>query len=157
MQIIKKTEFNVAWLICFYIGDMANLKDLNLQMKKFSINGANLGKDLNVWVYRWTYCRIFLHNMQYILTGKINCGRNGQLCNKLGINRYPVWGMLKPGGAFELNHGKATNNDIIKFIQIGVKTTNIRALSAEEALSILQGDNGAYYKHMLHFDEILQY
>ncbi|KMR04889.1 hypothetical protein RF55_388 [Lasius niger] len=114
-DIIKKTEFNVAWLICFYIGDMANLKDLNLQMKKFSINGANLGK--------------------------INCGRNGQLCNKLGINRYPVWGMLKPGGAFELNHGKATNNDIIKFIQIGVKTTNIRALSAEEALSILQGDN----------------
>lgn len=61
--------------------------------------------------------------------------------------------MLKPGGAFELNHGKATNNDIIKFVQISVKTTNLWALSAEEALSILQ-DNGIYSKHMSHFDNI---
>ncbi|XP_029676566.1 dnaJ homolog subfamily C member 10-like [Formica exsecta] len=113
-DIIKRTEFNTAWLICFYVGDSANLKDLNLQMKKFSINGVNLGK--------------------------MNCGKNQQICNKLGINRYPVWGMLKPGGAFELNHGKATNNDIIKFVQISVKTTNVWALSAEKALSILQGD-----------------
>ncbi|XP_011266747.2 dnaJ homolog subfamily C member 10 [Camponotus floridanus] len=111
-DIIKRTEFNAAWLICFYIGDSENLKDLNLQMKKFSISGINLGI--------------------------IHCGKNGQFCNKLGINRYPVWGMLKPGGAFELNHGKATNNDIIKFVQISIKTTNLWALSAEEALSILQ-------------------
>ncbi|XP_024893303.1 dnaJ homolog subfamily C member 10-like isoform X1 [Temnothorax curvispinosus] len=109
---IRKTKSNVAWLVCFYIGDTANLRDLNLQMKKFSASGVNLGK--------------------------MNCGRNGQLCSKLGINRYPIWGMLKPGGAFELNHGKNINNDIIKFVQISVKATNVWALSAEETLSILQ-------------------
>ncbi|XP_011169355.1 dnaJ homolog subfamily C member 10 [Solenopsis invicta] len=111
---IKKS--NAAWLICFYIGDTANLRNLNLLMKKFSASGVNLGK--------------------------MNCGKNGQLCSKLGVNRYPIWGMLKSGGAFELNHGKNMNNDIIKFVQIGVKTTNVWALSAEKALSILQRNNG---------------
>jgi len=86
----------------------------------------------------------FLHYNVYYLLGKINCGRNGQLCNKLGINRYPIWGMLKPGGAFELDHGKNTNNDIMKFAQLSMKTTNVWALNAEEALSILQRDNGRY-------------
>lgn len=90
---------------------------------------------MNLWRSIIEYFYIF---MQYMFIGIIHCGKNGQLCNKLGINHYPVWGMLKPGGAFELNHGKATNNDIIKFVQISIKTTNLWALSAEEALSILQ-------------------
>lgn len=115
---MKSLASNVAWLICFYIGDAltSNLRDLNLEMKKFSISHINLGK--------------------------INCGRNGRLCSKLGINRYPMWGMLKPGGAFELNHRADTNSDIIKFVQISVKTTNVWSLSAEEVLSILQRNNG---------------
>lgn len=85
--------------------------------------------------------------MKYYLVGKMNCGRNGQLCSKLGINHYPMWGMLKPGGAFELNHGKNFNNDIIKFVQISVKATNVWALSAEEASSILQRNNGINTNH----------
>jgi len=79
--------------------------------------------------------------MKYYLSGKINCGRNGQFCSKLGVTRYPIWGMLKPGGAFEFHHGNNLNNDIIKFMQISMKTTNVWALSAEETLSILQRSN----------------
>ncbi|XP_012530640.1 dnaJ homolog subfamily C member 10 [Monomorium pharaonis] len=113
---IRKSKSNSAWLICFYIGDTADLRDLNLQMKKFSASGINLGR--------------------------INCGKNGQLCSKLGVNRYPIWGMLKPSGAFELNHGKNMNNDLIKFVQISVKTKNVWTLSAGEVSSILQRDKG---------------
>lgn len=80
--------------------------------------------------------------MKYYFVGKIHCGRNGQLCSKLGVKRYPTWGMLKPSGAFELNHGNNRNIDITKFVQISVKATNIWALSVEEALSILQRNNG---------------
>jgi len=86
-----------------------------------------------------------LHGTKYFsryLVGKINCIENQQLCSKLGVNRYPMWGMLKPDGAFELHHGNNLNNDIIKFVQISVKTTNVWTLSAEEALSILQRKNG---------------
>lgn len=75
----------------------------------------------------------------------MNCGRNGQLCNTLGINRYPIWGVLKPGGAFELHHGKSTNNDIIKFVKISANATNVWALTAEEILSILQRNNGSLH------------
>ncbi|KAG5348339.1 DJC10 protein, partial [Acromyrmex charruanus] len=113
---IRKIKSDVTWLICFYIGDIENVRDLNLQTKKFSPSGIKLGK--------------------------INCGRNGQFCSKLGVTRYPIWGMLKPGGAFEFHHGSNLNNDIIKFMQISMKTTNVWALSAEEALSILQRSNG---------------
>lgn len=111
--IIKRTESKFAWLICFYLGDSAAV---DRRMKKLSINGVSLGK--------------------------MNCGRNGKLCNGLGVNRYPVWGMLKPGGAFELHHGMDTDNDIVKFAQLGVKTTDVWALDAEEASSILRRDNG---------------
>ncbi|XP_014477755.1 PREDICTED: dnaJ homolog subfamily C member 10-like isoform X2 [Dinoponera quadriceps] len=106
-------ETDTAWLICFYLGDSAAA---DTQMKKLSTVNINFGK--------------------------INCGRNGQLCSKLGVNRYPIWGVLKPGGAFELHHGKNTNNDIIKFVQISAKATNVRALTAVEILSILQRNSG---------------
>ncbi|XP_019700630.1 dnaJ homolog subfamily C member 10 isoform X3 [Harpegnathos saltator] len=110
---IRKTKFDVAWLLCFYLGDSTAIES---QMKKLSAIAINFGK--------------------------LNCGRNGQLCNKLGVNRYPIWGILKSGGAFELHHGKNTNNDIIKFVQISAKATNVWALTAGEALSILQRNSG---------------
>lgn len=49
--------------------------------------------------------------------------------------------MIKLGGAFELSYGSNPNN-IVKLVQISVKTTNMWALSAEEASSILQTNNG---------------
>lgn len=44
LQHIRKTTSNVAWLVCFYIGEMENLRNLNLQIKKLSISGVNLGR-----------------------------------------------------------------------------------------------------------------
>lgn len=58
------------------------------------------------------------------------------------MNHYPSWGVLKPGGAFELNHGKNTINDIARFAKNSVKAKNVWALSAEKILSILKRENG---------------
>jgi len=60
----------------------------------------------------------------------------------LGVNRYPMWGILKPGGAFELHYGKNTYYDTLKFAISNVKVTNVWALSAEEVSAILQRNNG---------------
>lgn len=53
-----------------------------------------------------------------------------------------MWGVFKPGGAFELSHGKDTINDVAKFAENSVKAQNVWALSAEKILSILKRQNG---------------
>lgn len=75
-------------------------------------------------------------------SGKINCGKYSHVCSTLGINRYPMWGIVKPGGAFELYHGKNSFNDIVKFLYSSVKAVNVWALTAEQVTSILEGKNG---------------
>ncbi|XP_051160917.1 dnaJ homolog subfamily C member 10-like [Leptopilina boulardi] len=105
-----------GWLICFYIG---HATELDVQLKKLPsiVRGMNLAK--------------------------INCGKYAKLCQDLNVNHYPSWGVLKPGGgAFELNHGKNTINDIARFAKNSVKAKNVRALSAEKILSILKRENG---------------
>jgi len=76
------------------------------------------------------------------LIGKIDCLKNQQLCSKLGVNRYPMWGMLKPGGSFELHYGRNTYHHTLLFAFNIVKITNVWALSAEEVSAILQRNNG---------------
>ncbi|KAI4502464.1 hypothetical protein M0802_002376 [Mischocyttarus mexicanus] len=110
-----RTEPGIGWLICFYIGHSTEL-DLILKKLPNFINNINLGK--------------------------INCGRYGYLCNTLNVNRYPMWGVLKPGGAFELSHGKNAIQDITKFTISSVKANNLWALSADKVLSILQKNSG---------------
>ncbi|XP_046833156.1 dnaJ homolog subfamily C member 10-like isoform X1 [Vespa crabro] len=104
----------IGWLVCFYIGHSTEL-DIILKKLPNIINTINLGK--------------------------INCGRYGHLCNILNINRYPMWGVLKSGGAFELSHGKNTIHDIAKFTTSSIKAENLWALSADKVLSILQRSN----------------
>lgn len=142
MQNIKETEFDIAWLVCFYLGDSAAV---DVQMKKLSVININFGKDTHPFIKSHCVTGVYFILVQYGMfsfVGRINCGRNQQLCDKMGINRYPIWGVLKPGGAFELHHGKNTNNDIIKFVRISAKATNVWALTAEETLSILQRKDG---------------
>ncbi|XP_011310847.1 dnaJ homolog subfamily C member 10-like [Fopius arisanus] len=100
-----------GWLMCFYIGHATEL-DLLLKRLPGIIQDVNLGK--------------------------VNCGRHNALCSSLSINRYPMWGVLKPSGAFELNHGKEKINDIAKFAENSMKAQNVWALSASKILSILQ-------------------
>ncbi|XP_014614550.1 PREDICTED: dnaJ homolog subfamily C member 10-like [Polistes canadensis] len=110
-----RKEAGIGWLVCFYIGHSTEL-DLILKKLPNVINTINLGK--------------------------INCGRYGYLCNTLDVNRYPMWGVLKPGGAFELSHGKNTIHDIAKFTTSSIKANNLWALSADKVLSILQRNSG---------------
>ncbi|KAL6256379.1 hypothetical protein P5V15_012493 [Pogonomyrmex californicus] len=118
---IRKAKSNVIWLICFYFDDVS-LLDLNLQIKKLSTS-------INI--------------------GKINCDRYRDLCSKLSskvnVLSYPMWGVIKPGGTFELNHGKNMKNDILKFTQFSMKATNFRTLFVEEASSILQKGDEAWF------------
>ncbi|XP_043277162.1 dnaJ homolog subfamily C member 10-like [Venturia canescens] len=104
-----------GWLLCFYIG---HATELDLQLKRL----PNIIRDINL--------------------GKVNCGKYPKLCTDLNVNRYPMWGVFKPGGAFELSHGKDTINDIAKFAENSVKAHNVWALSAEKILSILKRQNG---------------
>jgi DnaJ family protein C protein 10 len=75
---------------------------------------------------------------------KINCGRYSKLCKKLNINHYPTWGVLKPGGAFEVNHGKNSMNDVTNFAKNSLKAQNVWALSPEKVHSILSKQSGGY-------------
>ena len=62
----------------------------------------------------------------------------------MNVNHYPAWGVLKPGGAFELLHGKDKLNDIANFAKNSLKAQNVWALSAPQIHSILNKQNGMY-------------
>ncbi|XP_014294871.1 dnaJ homolog subfamily C member 10 [Microplitis demolitor] len=112
---LEKNDNENGWLVCFYIG---HATDLDLQLKKL----PSIITDVNL--------------------GKVNCGKYSSLCSNLNINRYPMWGVIKPGGAFELSHGKSTINDVAKFAENSIKAQNVAALSADKIISILKRQNG---------------
>ncbi|XP_076166338.1 dnaJ homolog subfamily C member 10-like isoform X2 [Ptiloglossa arizonensis] len=114
--LVEEEMSNSGWLVYFYIG---HITESDPALKRLpSINDA-------------------------VKLGKINCGKYSHVCSTLGINRYPMWGILKPGGAFELYHGKNTFNDIVKFVHSSIKAINVWALTAEQVTSILEGNNVA--------------
>ncbi|XP_011498775.1 PREDICTED: dnaJ homolog subfamily C member 10-like [Ceratosolen solmsi marchali] len=104
-----------GWLFCFYIGHDT---DLDILLKQL----PSVLKD--------------------VALGKINCGRYSKLCKKLNINRYPTWAVLKPGGAFEISHGKNRMNDVANFAKNSLKAENVWALSADKVHSILNKESG---------------
>ncbi|XP_046422638.1 dnaJ homolog subfamily C member 10-like isoform X1 [Neodiprion fabricii] len=105
-----RSDLNAGWLICFYIG---HATQLDVQLKK--LPGI----------------------IQSINLGKVNCGKYSNLCKRLNVNHYPVWGVLKPGGAFELHHGKDSVHDIASFATESIRATNVHMLSVDEILSIM--------------------
>ncbi|XP_015439704.1 PREDICTED: dnaJ homolog subfamily C member 10-like [Dufourea novaeangliae] len=114
-RLMEEKTFNPGWLIHFYIGHGTN-SDPVLK-KLLSVSDA-------------------------VKLGKINCGKYSSICTMLSINRYPMWGILKTGGAFELYHGKNSFNDIVKFVYSSIKATNVWALSGEQVMSIMERNNG---------------
>lgn len=110
-----ESEREDGWLLCFYVG---HATELDLQLKRL----PGIVSDMNL--------------------GKVNCGKHPKLCAELNVNRYPMWGVLKPGGAFELSHGKDTINEIAKFAENSIKAKNVWALSAEKIVSILNRQSG---------------
>ncbi|KAK9881019.1 hypothetical protein WA026_014362 [Henosepilachna vigintioctopunctata] len=64
--------------------------------------------------------------------GLVHCGKSSHLCSELHISTYPVWGVLKVGGAFELHHGRDVLHEISAFARDSVRSVNLRALSPKE-------------------------
>ncbi|KAJ8970385.1 hypothetical protein NQ314_001253, partial [Rhamnusium bicolor] len=69
--------------------------------------------------------------------GLIHCGRSSALCSSLHVARYPTWGILKVGGAFELHHGRDVLHEVATFARDGVKSTNLHALSPADFYNIV--------------------
>ncbi|XP_058802167.1 dnaJ homolog subfamily C member 10-like [Phymastichus coffea] len=110
-----KTKSSDGWLLCFYVGHATEFDVLLKQL-------PTMLKDVNL--------------------AKINCGRYTTLCKSLNINHYPTWGVLKPGGAFEISHGKNTMNDVANFAKNSLKAQNVWALSARQIHDILGKHTG---------------
>ncbi|XP_022905915.2 dnaJ homolog subfamily C member 10-like [Onthophagus taurus] len=99
------------WLICFYVGSAV---DLNLQIKRLSISIPNIN------------------------VGMVHCGQFSSLCHSLHVSKYPTWGILKNGGAFEIHHGRDVLHEVRSFAKDGVKSTNFNALSPADFQNIIK-------------------
>lgn len=72
----------------------------------------------------------------------IHCGKHAGLCSSLHISRYPTWGILKVGGAFELHHGRDVLYELSSFAKDSIKSTNLHALSPSDFKNIIsEGGN----------------
>ncbi|CAG9826607.1 unnamed protein product [Diabrotica balteata] len=99
------------WLFCFYLGAATQL---NLQLKRLPQLIPN------------------------IKVGLIHCGRNSALCSSVHIVRYPSWGVLKAGGAFELHHGRDVLYEVANFAKESTKSKNFHALCEEDFYDIIK-------------------
>lgn len=80
----------------------------------------------------------FCVNRNNIFSGLIHCGKSAFLCTSLHVVRYPTWGVLKTGGAFELHHGRDVLHEIIAFAKDSVKSVNLHALSPADFQNIMR-------------------
>ncbi|XP_018569443.1 dnaJ homolog subfamily C member 10-like [Anoplophora glabripennis] len=99
------------WLLCFYLGAAT---ELNLQLKRLPA---------------------FIPNIKI---GLIHCGKNSALCATLNVVRYPTWGILKVGGAFELHQGRDILHEVAAFARDGVKAVNFHALSPADFNNLIK-------------------
>lgn len=110
---LKNNPHWKPWLICFYIGTAT---DLNLQLKRL----PSLLNNINI--------------------GLVHCGKSPTLCNSLHINHYPVWAVLKVGGALELHHGRDVINDVAAFARDAARSINLHALSPDDFNEAIKED-----------------
>lgn len=73
--------------------------------------------------------------------GRIHCGRIANVCSKLHISRYPLFALFKPGGGYEIHHGKEGAHDVANFVRQSRSAPNMRVLSPDEFLEKTQGSN----------------
>lgn len=78
-------------------------------------------------------------------SGLIHCGKNAALCTTLNVVRYPTWGILKVGGAFELHHGRDILHEVATFARDGVKSVNLHALSPADFNNLINDRKIIYY------------
>lgn len=69
--------------------------------------------------------------------GRVHCGRHSGLCRKWQVHRYPMFAVLKPGGKFEVYHGRDSAHDVANFAKESSAAPNLHTLSAQEFPDVL--------------------
>ncbi|XP_059482884.1 dnaJ homolog subfamily C member 10-like [Neocloeon triangulifer] len=93
------------WLLYFHIGEMESAR---LDLRKFPAK---------------------LPGMRI---GRVNCGQSHHLCSNLHIHRYPVYGIFKQGGSYELYHGRSSASDVAQFARQSSKAQYVTTLTPDE-------------------------
>ncbi|XP_066146223.1 dnaJ homolog subfamily C member 10-like [Euwallacea fornicatus] len=109
--------FDKPWLICFYLGTATDLK---LELKRLPTIISNIN------------------------IGLVHCGKSAGLCAALHVVRYPTWGVIKQGGAFEVHQGRDVLHEVASFARDSSKSTNFHALSPADFLN-LRKEGTAWY------------
>lgn len=63
------------------------------------------------------------------------------MCKALHIVKYPTWGILKKGGAFELHNGRTSLHAIERFARDSEAASNLHALSPQDLKNIMNKGN----------------
>ncbi|KAK7864477.1 hypothetical protein R5R35_003101 [Gryllus longicercus] len=98
-------DSKLSWLVYFYLGGAS---DEDLELKKLP---ALLSSNMRI--------------------GKVHCGQEVKLCQQMHINRYPVFAVFKPGGGYELYHGRESAHDIANFAEESRSALNMGVLTPE--------------------------
>ncbi|PSN39443.1 DnaJ subfamily C member 10 [Blattella germanica] len=108
------------WVVYFFIGEITG--DAELELKKLPA---------------------LLPEMRL---GKVHCGRWSGLCQELHIARYPLFAVFKPGGGYEIHHGRETAHDVANFARDSSAAPNIRVITPPEFPDLVHKshENGAW-------------
>lgn len=104
-----------AWLVYFYIG---SAEEQMKELKKL----PSLLPTLRI--------------------GRVHCGRHAALCTKWHVHRYPMFAVLKPGGKFEVYHGRESAHDVANFAKDSSSAPNLHTLSDIDFPDVLQNSDG---------------
>ncbi|XP_066942264.1 dnaJ homolog subfamily C member 10-like [Macrobrachium rosenbergii] len=109
-QKLDSREENVSWLVQFSSGN----DDDTLEIRKLPA----LLPSLNL--------------------GRIDCSTMKVQCDDLYIAKTPTFILFKPGGGYELHHGRLLAHDIAVFAREGASSTKFQILTPQEFPKVLQ-------------------
>ncbi|KAF4519513.1 hypothetical protein B566_EDAN010698 [Ephemera danica] len=64
--------------------------------------------------------------------GRVDCARSSNLCAVLHIQRYPVYGVFKSGGSYELHHGRTSASDVAQFARESATSPRMTTLTPQQ-------------------------
>ncbi|XP_066991442.2 dnaJ homolog subfamily C member 10 [Anabrus simplex] len=121
MQMQLRIGSTSPWLVYFYIGD-STYQDLEIKKLPALLPSIRIGK--------------------------VHCGRESKLCQQMHINRYPVFAVFKPGGGYEIHHGRETAHDVANFALESSSATNLRILTPSDFMDMVnhpESSGGAWF------------
>ncbi|XP_067933321.1 dnaJ homolog subfamily C member 10-like [Watersipora subatra] len=67
----------------------------------------------------------------HVNVGKVDCRSTPQACSYLHIHKYPTFVIFKPGGGYEIHHGRASAHDVAAFAK-DCSHTSVRVLTPDD-------------------------